>query len=164
MVIRALDNPYLNDLVNRYRTLAGNRILEKRDFLRGILEALKKNEAVGILMDQNSSLQEGVFVPFFGVPACTATGLAKIALRADAAVVPAFAFWDASQGRYWLRFDPRWNWCAQQTRSRTWWPTPSCSRVFWSSTSAAIRTSGCGFTGAGKPGRPASRRCMSEAL
>ena len=106
VLIRALDNPYLNELVNRYRTLAGNRILEKRDFLRGILEALRKNEAVGILMDQNTSQQDGVFVEFFGVPACAASGLAKIAVRAEAAVVPAFAFWDAAQGRYRLRFDP----------------------------------------------------------
>ena len=106
VLIRPLDNPKLNELVNRHRTLAGNRILEKRDFLRSILEALKKNEAVGILADQNASLQDGVFVEFFGVPACTASGLAKIAVRAEAAVVPAFAFWDAAQGRYRLRFDP----------------------------------------------------------
>ena len=106
VVIRALDNPYLNELVNSHRTLAGNRIIEKRDFLRGILEALKNGQTVGILMDQNSSEQEGVFVPFFGVPACTASGFAKIALRTEAAVVPAFAFWDRERGRYRLRFDP----------------------------------------------------------
>ena len=104
VMIRALDNPYLNGLVNRYRTLAGNRIIEKRDFLRGVLQALKNNEAVGILMDQNSSLAEGVFVDFFGVPACTSTGMARIALRTGAAVVPAFGFWEKS--RYRLRFDP----------------------------------------------------------
>ena len=106
VLIRALDNPFLNELVNRYRSLAGNRILEKRDFLRGILEALRKNEVVGILIDQNVSPQDGAFVQFFGVPASTATGLAKIALRAEAAVVPAFAFWDAALGHYRLRFDP----------------------------------------------------------
>lgn len=104
VVIRALDNPYLNDLVNRYRALAGNRIIEKRDFLRGILEALKNNEAVGILMDQNSSPAEGVFVDFFGVPASTSTGMAKIALRTGAAVAPAFALWE--KDKYRLRFDP----------------------------------------------------------
>ncbi len=106
VVIRALDNPYLNDLVNRYRSLAGNRIIEKRNFLRGILEALRNNQAVGILMDQNSSLSEGVFVDFFGIPACTSSGMAKIALRTGAAVVPAFAFWEESWGKYRLRFDP----------------------------------------------------------
>jgi KDO2-lipid IV(A) lauroyltransferase len=106
VVIRALDNPYLNELVNRRRTLAGNRIIEKRDYARSILEALRNNEVVGILMDQNSSPQEGVFVDFFGIPACTSVGLARLALRTDAAVVPAFAFWDPALNRYRLYFDP----------------------------------------------------------
>ncbi len=106
VVMRALDNPYLNNLVNRYRALGGNRLIEKRDFLRGILEALKNNQTVGILLDQNSSPPEGVFVDFLGLPACTSSGMAKIALRTGAAVVPAFALWDESMGKYRLRFDP----------------------------------------------------------
>lgn len=106
VVIRALDNPFINELVNRYRMLGGNRIIEKRDFLRGILEALKNNETVGILMDQNASPQEGVFVEFFGRPACTSAGMAKIALRTEAAVVPAFTIWDADRKRYRIRFEP----------------------------------------------------------
>jgi KDO2-lipid IV(A) lauroyltransferase len=107
VLIRALDNAYLNDLVNRYRGLCGNKIIEKRDFLRGILAALKENEAVGILMDQNSSMTEGVmvdFLDFFGIPACTAAGMARIAMRTGAAVVPAFAFWEGT--KYRLCFDP----------------------------------------------------------
>jgi len=106
IMIRALDNPYLNELVNRRRTLAGNHIIEKRDFVRSILNALKNNEVVGILLDQNSSLQEGVFADFFGIPACTSAGLARLALHTNAAVVPGFAFWDAARKRYRLRFDP----------------------------------------------------------
>jgi KDO2-lipid IV(A) lauroyltransferase len=45
-------------------------------------------------------------VDFFGIPACTASGLARIALRTDAAVVPTFTIWDAALGKYRLRFDP----------------------------------------------------------
>ncbi len=103
VVIRALDNPSLNELVNRYRAFGGNKVIEKRDFLRGILEALKNNQAVGILMDQNSSEAEGVFVDFFGIKACTSSGMAKIAMRTGAAVVPAFAFWE--KDKYRLCFD-----------------------------------------------------------
>jgi KDO2-lipid IV(A) lauroyltransferase len=106
VLIRALDNPYLNELVNRYRTMSGNQIIEKRDFLRGILAAMKENQAVGILIDQNSSMTEGVFVDFFGIPACTAAGMARIAMRTGAAVVPAFMLWNQADGRYRLRFDP----------------------------------------------------------
>jgi KDO2-lipid IV(A) lauroyltransferase len=47
-----------------------------------------------------------VFVDFFGIQACTASGLAKIALHTDAAVVPGFTFWDAKLKKYRLRFDP----------------------------------------------------------
>ena len=49
---------------------------------------------MGILSDQNTSLEEGVFVNFFGIPASTTSGLARIALRTDAAVVPGFLSWD----------------------------------------------------------------------
>jgi KDO2-lipid IV(A) lauroyltransferase len=46
-------------------------------------------------------------VPFFGVPACTASGLARVALRTGAAVVPAFTIWDRELGKYRVRFEPR---------------------------------------------------------
>ena len=67
---------------------------------------MKGGEPVGILMDTNMTPPQGVFVPFFGIPACTASGLARIALRTDAAVVPGFTVWDSSQQKYVLRFDP----------------------------------------------------------
>jgi len=67
---------------------------------------MKANEVVGILMDTNMTPPQGVFVDFFGIPACTASGLARIALRTDAAVVPGFTIWDESLGKYRLRFDP----------------------------------------------------------
>ena len=95
---------------NRYpyrdQNLSGNRLIEKKDFARSILKALAANEAVGILIDQNASLESGVFVDFFGIPACTASGLARIALRTDAAVVPGFTLWDSKLRKYILRFDP----------------------------------------------------------
>ena len=65
---------------------------------------LRDGGTVGILMDQNASPNEGIFVDFFGVPACTTTGLARIALRTDASVVPAFTPWDASLRKYRLSF------------------------------------------------------------
>ncbi|HXA05897.1 MAG TPA: lysophospholipid acyltransferase family protein, partial [Bryobacteraceae bacterium] len=70
IVVRPLDNPLIDRLVERHRTLSGNRLIEKKDFARSILKALAANEAVGILIDQNASLESGVFVDFFGIPAC----------------------------------------------------------------------------------------------
>lgn len=106
ILVRHLDNPLLDALVERRRRLSGNHIIEKRDFARGILRALSRNEAVGILIDQNSSLDEGIFVDFFGVPACANTGLAKIAARSGATVIPGFALWSEQEHRYILRFYP----------------------------------------------------------
>jgi len=106
IVMRPLDNPYLNRLVDHYRTMHGNRTVGKDDFVRGLLAAMRAGEAVGILMDTNMTPPQGVFVNFFGIPACTASGLARIALRTDAAVVPGFTVWDEKARKYILRFDP----------------------------------------------------------
>ena len=106
VVVRPLDNPLLDRLVERRRSLSGNTLLSKRDFARSILQALKKNEAVGILVDQNSARDVGVFVPFFGHAACSGLTFAKLAARSGAAVIPGFAVWRPDEGRYLLRFYP----------------------------------------------------------
>ena len=106
IVMRSLDNPRVDRLIQSYRTLHGNRTVDKDDFVRGLLAAMRDGETVGILMDTNMTPPQGVFVDFFGIPACTASGLARIALRTDAAVVPAFTVWDSKLRKYTLRFDP----------------------------------------------------------
>jgi KDO2-lipid IV(A) lauroyltransferase len=67
---------------------------------------MREGETVGILMDTNMTPPQGVFVPYFGHLACTASGLARVALRTDAAVVPGFTIWDQRLSRYRIRFDP----------------------------------------------------------
>jgi KDO2-lipid IV(A) lauroyltransferase len=106
ILVRPLDNACLDRLVTRYRTLSGNRTIPKQDFARAMLEALRAGETVGILMDQNMLPEHGVFVDFFGIPACTSTLMARMALRTDAAVVPGFCLWDAALRRYRVRFEP----------------------------------------------------------
>ena len=106
IVMRPMDNQYLDRMLQSYRTMHGNKVVPKDDFVRGLLAAMKAGETVGILMDTNMTPPQGVFVDFFGIKACTASGLARIALRTDAAVVPGFTIWDESLGKYRLRFDP----------------------------------------------------------
>jgi KDO2-lipid IV(A) lauroyltransferase len=106
IVMRPMDNVYLDRMIRRYRTMHGNQTVDKDDFVRGLLAAMKAGEVVGILMDTNMTPPQGIFANFFGIPACTASGLARIALRTDAAVVPGFTIWDAALGKYRLRFDP----------------------------------------------------------
>jgi KDO2-lipid IV(A) lauroyltransferase len=106
IVVRPLDNPYLDALVDRYRTLHGNSTFGKQDFARGLLAAMKAGETVGILMDQNMTPPAGVFVDFFGQPACTASGLARVAAHTGGAVVPGFTIWDDTLRKYRIRFEP----------------------------------------------------------
>lgn len=107
MVIRRLDNPLVDRMVNRIRCMHGNRVLHKDDFARGLLHAMARGEAVGILMDTNMTPPQGVFVPFFGVEACTASGLARVARKTGAAVIPGFLVWEAAEDRYVLQFGER---------------------------------------------------------
>jgi len=106
VVVRPLDNPLIDALVERRRALSGNRPIAKKEAARAILKALAGNEAVGILIDQNSAPEAGVFVDFFGVPACAPAGFAKLAARSGAAVIPGFALWSEKERRYVLRFYP----------------------------------------------------------
>jgi KDO2-lipid IV(A) lauroyltransferase len=106
MVIRPLDNRRLDDFVNGIRCMHGNHVLSKNDFARGLLTAMRAGETVGILMDTNMTPPQGVFVRFFGVTACTASGLARVALKTGAAVLPGFLLWEPGEGRYVLHFGP----------------------------------------------------------
>jgi KDO2-lipid IV(A) lauroyltransferase len=106
VVVRPLDNPLVDRLVETRRALSGNRIIYKKDFLRGILAALGRNEAVGILIDQNSTPEYGVFVEFFCMQACSNAGFARVAAHSGAAVIPGFALWSEAERRFVLRFYP----------------------------------------------------------
>jgi Kdo2-lipid IVA lauroyltransferase/acyltransferase len=103
---RPLDNARLDALVNHYRGLSGNRPIFKNESARVVLKVLKDAGTIGILADQNTMPEEGVFVDFFGKSACTTTGLARIALHTGAAVVPGYVYWDENIRKYRLRFEP----------------------------------------------------------
>jgi Kdo2-lipid IVA lauroyltransferase/acyltransferase len=70
------------------RERAGVRILTGRNIMRSILGELRKGGVVGFVLDQNALRKDGVFVPFFGRPACTLSALAVLAARTGAPVVP----------------------------------------------------------------------------
>jgi KDO2-lipid IV(A) lauroyltransferase len=105
-VVRPIDNTRVEALISGYRTSSGNVPIQRRSAARDILKALRNNEAVGILFDQNTTRSEGVFAEFFGIPAATTPAIAKLALQTNAAVVPGFLIWDESERRHRLRLDP----------------------------------------------------------
>ena len=104
VVNRPLDNPYLENELDRLRKLYGNRVFGKHNIAREMLRQLKTGGGVGILIDQRVGEDAGVAVPFFGHPAWTHPVLARVARKTGAPVVPTFAIRQAP-GRYALRYD-----------------------------------------------------------
>lgn len=105
IVVRTLDAPWLDALVRRLRETGGVEIIDKRDALRRMLDALRRGRMVAVLLDQNATRREGVFVPFFGHPASTSRGLAAIAVRTGTPVVP-FFIRRGSTGRHCVTVEP----------------------------------------------------------
>jgi KDO2-lipid IV(A) lauroyltransferase len=108
VVYRPIDNPFVGRMVGRLRTWTGNQGISNQKAMARILRVLKKEGAVGILLDQNVSWQEGVFVKFFGEWACTNEGLALLAMKTGAAVLPGFNI-RQPDGRYRLVLEPELN-------------------------------------------------------
>ncbi|MGB7921617.1 MAG: lysophospholipid acyltransferase family protein [Pyrinomonadaceae bacterium] len=105
-LVRRIDNPHVEQLVEKTRTRFGNRSIDKRAAARPVMRVLREGGIVGILIDLNTQEHEGVFVDFFGTPASTTTSLAKLALRTEAAVIPFCMPWDDERQRFLMRIDP----------------------------------------------------------
>src|ERR1051325_1624041 len=103
---RRIDNPKVEQIVERTRTRFGNQSIDKRSAARPMLRTLRAGGTVGILVDLNTHPHEAIFVDFFGIPASTTSGLATLALRTGAAVLPVFIPWDEERRRFVLRVDP----------------------------------------------------------
>ena len=157
VVVRPLDNPWIDRLIHRRRELSGNRSISKRDIARPILKALAANQAVGILIDHNWTADTGVFVDFFGLPACTGRRLCETrgaqrscrdsGVRAlvgkGTAIRPAFL----SARPDYRRCRTRYGGAASRVRKNR---------------ARASRPSGSGFTAAGRHARPANRLCTDS--
>ena len=127
IVMRSLDNSRVDHLIQSYRTMHGNRTVDKDDFVRGLLAAMRDGETVGILMDTNMTPPQGVFVDFFGIPACTASGLAP-----SRAPMPPSSPDSPCGTRSFANSScdsmQRSNWSAPATIRPTSWPTPRNSQ------------------------------------
>ncbi len=104
VVARPADFLPVEDLLMRLRTRFGTEIIPKKKAMKKLLMGTRKNKAMGILLDQNVDWYEGVFVPFLGQPACTNKGLALIAMKTGAPVVPMFSV-RQPDGRYRVVFE-----------------------------------------------------------
>jgi KDO2-lipid IV(A) lauroyltransferase len=105
-LVRPIDNPRIEEMIESLRTRFGNVAIDKKAAARRALKVLREGGTLGILSDLNTQEREGVFVPFFGKLACTNAGIATLALKTDAVVIPTCAVWDAKRGRYFFHGDP----------------------------------------------------------
>ena len=103
---RRVDNPLVERLAESYRARYGNRSIDKIGSVREVLKTLKSGGVVGILADLNTSREEGVFCDFFGVEACATAGVATLALRTGAVVLPGYLIWDEKARIHRLHFEP----------------------------------------------------------
>jgi KDO2-lipid IV(A) lauroyltransferase len=104
-LVRPIDNPRIEELIEKVRTRFGNRAIDKKVAARQALRVLREGGTLGILSDLNTQPHEGVFVPFFGRLACTTAGIATLALKTDAVVIPTVAIWDKTRRRYFFHGD-----------------------------------------------------------
>jgi KDO2-lipid IV(A) lauroyltransferase len=104
-LVRRIDNPKIEKLIDERRERLGNCTIDKRSAAREMLLTLQGGGTLGILVDLNTLDREGIFVDFFGVPASTTFMLAKLALRTEAAVLPVFAPWDRARRRFLLKIE-----------------------------------------------------------
>jgi Kdo2-lipid IVA lauroyltransferase/acyltransferase len=103
---RRIDNPLVENLAETNRARFGNRSIDKKGSLREVLKTLKSCGVVGILADLNSAREEGVFIDFFGKKACATAGVATLALRTGAVVLPGYLIWDEAKKIHRLCFEP----------------------------------------------------------
>ena len=103
-IIRRLDNPYLNEVALKFRTVSGNGIFCRDESLLQIVRAIKNNEAVAVMMDQNTA-KGGVFVDFFGRKAATARSVARLSYRTGTPILP-FFFYPTGKGTYRVKYGP----------------------------------------------------------
>lgn len=106
ILVRRIDNPLVENYVDKMRTRFGSITLDKTRSARAMFRVLEEGELLGILADLNVQEKEGVFVDFFGVPASTTTSIARLALKTGAVVVPAFAVWEESKQKYVVYLEP----------------------------------------------------------
>jgi KDO2-lipid IV(A) lauroyltransferase len=97
---RPIDNPLIEDMTVALRTRFGNRPINKTDSVTTAIQLLRNGSILGVLPDVNVHPKEGVFVPFFDIPACTTSGVAMLAMRTNAMIVPMCGIWDEASGKY----------------------------------------------------------------
>ena len=106
-LVRRMDNPQIEQFVDRVRIRFGNQTIDKQSAARSMLKILRAGETpLGLLPDLNTLDDEAIFVDFFGVPAATTFIVAKLSVRTGAPLVPIFAPWSEEKKKFLLIAEP----------------------------------------------------------
>ena len=105
-LVRRIDNPKIENLIDRVRTRFGNQTIDKLAAARSMVKILRSQGVLGLLPDLNTLDSEAIFVDFFGVPAATNFIMAKLALRTKSPIIPVFAPWSEEKGKYLMIVGP----------------------------------------------------------
>ena len=106
-LVRRIDNPRIEEMVERVRTKFGNATIDKLSAARSMFKIMRSGEtSIGLLPDLNTLDDEAIFVDFFGVPAATTFLVAKMALRTQTPIMPVFSPWNAEKGKYLIDVEP----------------------------------------------------------
>jgi KDO2-lipid IV(A) lauroyltransferase len=97
---RPLDNPLIEEFTVRLRTRFGNQPIDKNNSVSQAMAILREGGILGVLPDVNVLPRDGVFVPFFGTLACTTSGVAMMAMRTNAMILPMCCIWDKETEKY----------------------------------------------------------------
>ena len=115
VIARPLDNPALDRRLVSFRASTGNIVIYKQKALAQVLKSLRQGRVVAVMLDQNVQAGDGIFVRFFGRPACTTTVAAALAIKTGAPVVPAHCVRRAD-GRYRMAYGPLVEWTGSGRR------------------------------------------------
>lgn len=106
ILVRRIDNNLVENYVDSLRTKFGSITLGKKQAPRKMFRILENGEILGILADLNAQMHDGIFVDFFGTSASTTTSIAKLALKTNAVILPAFAVWEEEKQKYVVYLEP----------------------------------------------------------
>lgn len=150
-IARKLDNPYLENFILKLRTHSGNGIFHKDQSPIKMVRALKRNECVAVMMDQNAG-DWGTFVNFFSKKASTTRSLPLLSYTHGIPILPMFCY-PTGKGTYRIVYGPELKLKKQEIKKRMWNSGPPIASSTWSGYCNSNRSPGCGFTADGNPAR-----------
>ena len=103
VIARPLKNVYVYNYIKKLRECYSLKVIDKKGAVRSAMKLLKQNQIVVFLIDQHER-ETGIWIDFMGIPACTSSMPAWLALNTGAPVLPIF-FMRNIEGKFTVQFE-----------------------------------------------------------